>query len=141
MQQKAAELQQKSKTDEEEAARRKLRRTPQQLKYLERLGVNSSLLESRGLEYETLLEEFWPRDTWHTKSIETLQTEVRRELSKVQTGGWFEHIALHDEERKSAITLIDNAMEECEALEKLLTIYSVELGVSINQHNKFKNSC
>ncbi|KAF2675471.1 hypothetical protein BT63DRAFT_436359 [Microthyrium microscopicum] len=128
LQQKAAELQQKSKAEEEEAARRKVRRTPQQLKYLDRLGVDSSLLEGRGLEYEALLEEFWPQDVWHTKPVENLQAEIRRELSRVQTGSWFEHIALHDEERNAAIKLIDNAVEECDVLEKLLTIYSVELG-------------
>jgi exocyst complex component 1 len=129
LQQRAAELQQKSKAAEEEAARRKLRRTPQQTKYLERLGVDPTSLEGRGLEYEVLLEEFWPQNKWHEKSVESLQAEVRRELSSVQTGSWFEHIALHDEDRNSAIKLLDSAMEECEQLEKLLTIYSVELGV------------
>jgi hypothetical protein len=130
LQKKAAELQSKSRAEEDEAARRKLRRTPQQLKYLERLGVDSSLLEGRGLEYEAMLEEFWPQDTWHSKSVESLQADIRRELSRAQTGSWFEHIALHDADRKAAIQLIDNTIEECEVLEKLLTIYSVELGVS-----------
>jgi exocyst complex component 1 len=131
LQQRAAELQQKSKAAEEEAARRKLRRTPQQIKYLERLKIDPGQLEGRGLEYEALLEEFWPQNVWHEKSIEALQSEVRRELSRVQTGSWFEHIALHDEDRNSAIKLIDSAIDECEQLEKLLTIYSVELGVRI----------
>jgi len=131
LQQKAAELQQKSKADEEEAARRKVRRTPQQLKYLDRLGIDASLLEGRGLEYEALLEEFWPQDTWHTKSVDTLQAEVRRELSRVQTGSWFDHISSNDEERQAAIKLIDTAIEEVEDLEKLLTYYNVELSVSL----------
>jgi hypothetical protein len=127
LQMRAAELQQRSK---EEAAKRKLRRTPQQLKYLDRLGIDSGLLDGQGLEYETLLEEFWPEVSWHKKSVDALQADLRREISSVQTGGWFEHIARHDEERNAAITLIDSALDECDQLEKLLTIYSVELGVS-----------
>jgi exocyst complex component 1 len=130
MQQKAAGLQQQTKAADEEAARRKLRRSPQQIKYLERLGVDPALLEGRGLEYESILDEFWPQNVWHTKSVDTLQSDIRRDLSRVQTGSWFGHLALHDDERQSAIKLIDHAAEECDALEKLLTIYSVELGVS-----------
>lgn len=131
LQRKAAELHNKSRVDEDEAARRKLRRTPQQLKYLERLGVDSAMLEGRGLEYEAMLEEFWPQDCWHNKDVESLQADIRREVSRAQTGNWFEHIALHETDRQTAIKLIDSTIEECEVLEKLLTIYSVELGVRI----------
>jgi exocyst complex component 1 len=127
----AAEAQQKSKAAEEEAARKKLRRTPQQTKYLERLGVDAAKLEGVGLEYEALLEEFWPESCWHKKSVEQLQGEIRRELSRVQTGSWFEHLALHEKGRNEAIQLIDSTMDEAEEFEKLLTIYGVELGVSI----------
>lgn len=129
LQKRAADLQLKSKAAEEEAARRKLRRTPQQVKYLDRLGIDTAYLDGKGLEYEVILEEFWPQTAWHQKTIESLQAEVRKEMSKVQTGTWFDHIASHDEDRNSAIKLVDSALDECEQLEKLLTIYSVELGV------------
>jgi hypothetical protein len=130
MQQKVAGLQQQTKAAEEEAAKRKLRRTPQQIKYLERLGVDPALLEGRGLEYEALLDEFWSPSVWHTKSVETLQAELRRELSRAQTSSWFDHLDRHEEERQDALRLIETTIKECDDLEKLLTIYSVELSVS-----------
>jgi hypothetical protein len=131
MQQKVASLQQKNKAADEEAAKRKLRRTPQQIKYLERLGVDPALLEGRGLEYEALLDEFWPPSVWRTKTYDQLQAEMRRELSRLQTSRLFDHMTTHEEQRKKALTLIETTMKECEDLEKLLAIYSVELGVSL----------
>ena len=132
MQQKVAGLQQQSKAAEEEAAKRKLRRTPQQIKYLERLGVDPALLEGRGLEYEALLDEFWPPSAWRTKTYDMLQAELRRELTRVQTTNWFDHLDKHEEDRKEVNRLFDVTIKEIEDLEKLLTIYSVELGVSLH---------
>jgi hypothetical protein len=131
MQQKVAGLQQQSKAAEEEAAKRKLRRTPQQIKYLERLGVDPALLEGRGLEYEALLDEFWPPSAWRTKTYDQLQAELRRELTRVQTTNWFDHLDKHEDDRMDVLRLFDVTIKEIEDLEKLLTIYSVELGVSI----------
>jgi hypothetical protein len=133
MQQKVAGLQQQSKAAEEEAAKRKLRRTPQQIKYLERLGVDPALLEGRGLEYEALLDEFWPQTAWRTKTYDMLQAELRRELTRVQTTMWFDHLDKHEEDRKEVVRLFDVTIKEIEDLEKRLAIYSVELGVSLPQ--------
>lgn len=122
--------QQKAKAAEEETARRKLRRTPQQSKYLETLGVDPALLEGRGLAFESLLDEFWPPSVWHSKSAETLQAEIRREMAQVQAGSWLEHLERHDEQRAAVKDLLDKSIEEVDVLDKLLTLYSVEMGVS-----------
>jgi hypothetical protein len=127
----AAAQQKKNKLAEEEAARRKKRRSAQQTKYLSMLGIDSTILDNRGLEFETMLDDFgWGTSVFHSKSIDVLETDIRREISRVEAGSWLGHLEQKDDRVGAVEKLLDKAIAECDELEGLLTLYSVELSVS-----------
>ena len=124
------ELQQ-AKAAEEETARKKLRRTPQQIKYLQNLGVDPAILDGRGLEYEALLDEFWPEGERLTKPVEQIQAELRREITQVQTRTWLENVENADAHRADVKKLIERAISEIDDMDRMLTLFSVEIAVSV----------
>lgn len=101
-------------------------------KYLQSLGIDPNLLDGRSEDFGQWLDHFgWiPGTQMQTRNIDDMKTDLERELNKAQAGGWLARFQEEDE-RVDAIKLgIDVAMTECEELDNLLTLYSVELSVS-----------
>ncbi|KAJ3511509.1 hypothetical protein NM208_g15423 [Fusarium decemcellulare] len=99
------------------------------MKYLQTLGINPSILDERSEEFSQWLDYFgWiPGEQMRTRNVEEMKTDLERELNKAQAGGWLARFREEDE-RVDAIKIgLDVAMAECEELDNLLTLYSVEL--------------
>ncbi|KAM0241638.1 hypothetical protein ACHAPO_001329 [Fusarium lateritium] len=99
------------------------------MKYLQSLGVNPAILDERSEEFAQWLDYFgWiPGDQMRGRNVEEMRDDLERELNKAQAGGWLARFREEDE-RVDAIKLgLDVAMAECEELDNLLTLYSVEL--------------
>jgi hypothetical protein len=119
----------KSQTEPE--VRRKRRRSNQQMKNISRLGIDPNMLDERGLEFEILLSEFgWGSSDLSAKNIESLESDIRREIARVEAGSWLNHLEQKDERVEAVERLLDRAIAECDELEGLLTLYNVELSVS-----------
>lgn len=102
-------------------------------KYLASLGVEPSILDNRSSELTKWLDFFgWvPGDQMRSRHLDEMRVDVDRELNKAQAGGWLTRFR-EDDERVEAIKRgIDVAIAECEELDNLLTLYSVELGVRL----------
>ncbi|CAK1354758.1 Exocyst complex component SEC3 [Cercospora beticola] len=105
------------------------RRSAHQERYLAALGVDRSLLEDKGLDFEMMLTEFgWNNDILRPKQLNNLEAEIRREQGRVEAGAWLSHADAAREERVNLVeSLLDKAIAECDELEGLLTLYHVEL--------------
>lgn len=117
--------------------RRPKRRDNKQEKYLRTLGVDPRLLDGRGLEFESILSDFgWGANVLQGKQIEDLEADLRRELGRVEAGSWLGHLEQKDERVEMVDQMLDRAIAECDELDGLLTLYSVELG-SLNEDIAF----
>ena len=115
--------------------RRKRRRSNQQMKNISRLGIDPNILDERGLEFEVLLSEFgWGSSDLSAKNIESLESDIRREIARVEAGSWLNHLEQKDDRVEAVEKLLDRAIAECDELEGLLTLYNVELSVSLPLH-------
>lgn len=105
------------------------RRSAQQEKYLAALGIDRTLLEDKGLEFEIMLSDFgWNDTTLQPKQLNILEADLRREQGRVEAGSWLSHTDAAREERVAQVEgLLDKAIAECDELEGLLTLYHVEL--------------
>lgn len=129
--------QKKAKADQEETARRKKRRSAQQNKYLSVLGIDTAVLENRGLDFEMMLDDFgWGTSVSQAKTIEALEADIRREISRVEAGSWLGHLEQKDDRVETVEILLDKTIAEVDELDGLLTLYSVELG-SLNDDIAF----
>lgn len=129
--------QKKAIADKEETARRKKRRSQQQNKYLSVLGIDSAILENRGLDFEMMLDDFgWGTSVSQAKTIEALEADIRREISRVEAGSWLGHLEQKDDRVEAVEILLDKTIAEVDELDGLLTLYSVELG-SLNDDIAF----
>lgn len=100
-------------------------------KELASLGIDPAILGGRGGELVAAWEEFgWVGEGIRTKSIDQMKEEVERELNRIQAGGWLKMLDEEDERIEAIKQGLDKCIEECEELDGLLTLYSVELGVS-----------
>lgn len=104
----------------------------QDARYFQKLGVDPNLLDDRGEEFGKWLDFFgWvPGDQMHCLSMDDISNDLERELNTVQAGGWLARFREEDERVYTIKRGIDLAMSECEELDNLLTLYSVELSVS-----------
>ena len=120
-----------AESQEVQKARQRKRRSDQQIKYLSALGIETSILDGRGLEFESILSDFgWGGDA-PNKKIDLLEVEVKKELGRVEAGSWLMSGAGERDERVEQVEkMLDRAIRECEELDTLLTLYSVELSVS-----------
>lgn len=110
--------------------RRQRRRSLAQAQYLSKLGVDPSVLEGRGLDFEIALSDFgWGNSASQSKKLEAIEADVRRELGRVEAGSWLGHLEQKDDRVEAVEKLLDKAIAECEELEGLLTLYNVELSV------------
>ncbi|KAH8668075.1 exocyst complex component Sec3-domain-containing protein [Tricladium varicosporioides] len=97
-------------------------------KELASLGVDPSILGGRGTDLVEAWEQFgWVGDGIRTKNIDQMQDEIERELNKIQAGGWLTRLDEEDERVEAIKKGLDKCIEECEELDGLLTLYSVEL--------------
>ncbi|KAI9806047.1 MAG: hypothetical protein M1833_004454 [Piccolia ochrophora] len=109
-------------------ARRQKRRSDQTLKCLSALDVDPTLLNNRALDFESVLSEFgWEGQGIRTINVDELQVEIRREIGRVEAGSWLGHLEQKDERVGAVEKMLDRAIAECDDLDGLLTLYSVEL--------------
>jgi hypothetical protein len=100
-------------------------------KELASLGVDSTILGGRGSDLVEFWEQFgWVGDGIRTKNMDQMQDELDKELNKVQAGGWLSRLDEEDDRIEGIKNGLDKCIEECEELDGLLTLYSVELSVS-----------
>lgn len=102
------------------------------LKYLATLGVDPSILDNKTSQFTDWLDFFsWvPGDKMRSLNFEEMKVDIERELNKAQAGGWLARFQEEDERVDAIKSGINSAMEECEELDNLLTLYGVELSVS-----------
>jgi len=101
-------------------------------KYLATLGIDPSLLDNRTNEFAKWLDYFgWvPGEKMRARNFDEMRTDLDRELSKAQAGGWLARFQEEDERVEAIKRGIDLSISECDELDNLLTLYSVELSVS-----------
>lgn len=102
------------------------------VKYLNTLGIDPSILDGKTSQFTEWLDFFsWvPGDKMRSLNTDEMKTDIERELNKAQAGGWLARFQEEDERVDAIKKGIDVAMEECEELDNLLTLYGVELSVS-----------
>ncbi|KAK4101579.1 hypothetical protein N658DRAFT_523688 [Parathielavia hyrcaniae] len=98
-------------------------------KYLATLGIDPSVLDSRTGEFAKWLDYFgWvPGEKMRARNFDELRADLDRELSKAQAGGWLARFQEEDERVEAIKKGIDLSISECDELDNLLTLYSVEL--------------
>lgn len=127
----------KAQAETEPEGRRQKRRSNHKTRYLTKLGIDPSILEGRGLEFEATLEDFgWGGSDLHPKKIEALEADIKRELGRVEAGSWLSHLDQKDDRVEAVEKMLDKAIAECDELEGLLTLYNVELS-SLNDDIAF----
>ncbi|KAF2130590.1 hypothetical protein P153DRAFT_395984 [Dothidotthia symphoricarpi CBS 119687] len=118
-------------------ARRKKRRSKQQTMAISQLGIDPSMIDERGLEFESLLSELgWGSNELSAKNIESLEVDIKREIARVEAGSWLNHLEQKDDRVDAVERMLDRAIAECDELEGLLTLYNVELS-SLNDDIAF----
>lgn len=110
------------------ARKRRQRQEAEIEKHCTVLGIDPRVLEGRGAEFNDLLTEFgWDGSLPEEKRIEDLEAEVRREIGRAQATGWLGHIEQQESKIQELARSFEKAIEECEELDGLLTLYSHEL--------------
>jgi hypothetical protein len=101
------------------------------VKYLATLGIDPSVLDGQTTEFAKWLDYFgWvPGEQMRARNFDDLRTELDREISKAQAGGWLARFQEEDERVEAIKKGIDLSISECDELDNLLTLYSVELSV------------
>ncbi|KAJ4371235.1 hypothetical protein N0V83_004452 [Neocucurbitaria cava] len=125
------------KVEVEPELRRKKRRSNQQIMNISKLGIDPSIIDERGLEFESLLSELgWGSSELSAKNIESLEIDIKREIARVEAGSWLNHLEQKDDRVEAVERMLDRAIAECDELEGLLTLYNVELS-SLNDDIAF----
>ncbi|KAM0272612.1 hypothetical protein ACHAQH_008603 [Verticillium albo-atrum] len=98
-------------------------------RYLATLGVDPSIMNNKSGEFTRWLDFFgWvPGQQMRSRHMDELRIDVDRELNKAQAGGWLARFREDDDRVDGIKRGIDTAIAECEELDNLLTLYSVEL--------------
>ncbi|KAI1080060.1 exocyst complex component Sec3-domain-containing protein [Whalleya microplaca] len=98
-------------------------------KYLSALGVDMSILADTTGEFTRYLDHFgWvPGEQMRSLNFEEMKLDIDRELNKAQAGGWVVRFRDEDDRVEAIKSGLDVAIAECEELDNLLTLYSVEL--------------
>lgn len=109
---------------------RRKRKSDCSAKYAKALGINQGLLEGRTFEVESVLNDFgWGEENFERNTFEELQSNIRKELARVEAGSWLGSIENNDERIATIGNMMDRVVAECEEFDCLLTLYNVELGV------------
>ncbi|KAI2628659.1 exocyst complex component Sec3-domain-containing protein [Hypoxylon sp. NC1633] len=98
-------------------------------KYLSALGIDTTLLADQTSEFARWLDHFgWvPGDQMRSRNFEEMKLDIDRELNKAQAGGWVVRFQEEDDRVEAIKKGLDVAIAECDELDNLLTLYSVEL--------------
>ncbi|KAI3333927.1 exocyst complex component Sec3-domain-containing protein [Ustulina deusta] len=98
-------------------------------KYFSALGVDTTLLADTTTEFARWLDHFgWvPGNQMRSRNVDEMKLDIERELNKAQAGGWVARFQEEDERVDAIKTGLDIAITECDELDNLLTLYSVEL--------------
>ncbi|CAP66887.1 uncharacterized protein PODANS_4_6220, partial [Podospora anserina S mat+] len=104
------------------------------VKYLATLGIDPSILDGKTSEFAKWLDYFgWvPGEQMRQRNFEEMRADLDREMGKAQAGGWLARFQEEDERVDAIKRGIDLAIGECDELDNLLTLYSVELSVSFS---------
>jgi hypothetical protein len=123
---KAAPKADKEKTEDEP---RRSVITGNDSKYLQSLGINPTVLDERSETFTHWLDYFgWvPGEQMRSRTLDEIKIDLDREINKAQAGGWLARFEEEDERVDAIKSGIDLAITECEELDNLLTLYSVEL--------------
>ncbi|KAL5611696.1 uncharacterized protein BROUX77_001852 [Berkeleyomyces rouxiae] len=100
-------------------------------KLLTSLGIDPSVLDdTRSTDFSKWLDYvgFVPGQKMRSNGWDAMKTGLEREIDKAQAGGWLSRIREEDERISDVRQGIDLVIAECDELENLLTLYSVELG-------------
>ena len=112
-------------------------------RYVTRLGIDPALLEGRSSDIDSVLNDFgsiWEKskekdqaEFARLRKPDEVEASLKRELSRVEAGSWLGSTSLEGkDERVGAVErLLDKAIAECDELQGLLTLYSVELSVRL----------
>ena len=93
------------------------------------IGIDPSVMNGRSVQVDTVLREFgWTDDGCRTKKIDIMETEIKRELARLDAGAALTHMDHKDDRVDTVQKLLDRAIAECEEFDSLLTLYAVELG-------------
>ena len=111
-----------------------LKVTGNDAKYFATLGVDTSFLADSAYQFAGWLDHFgWvPGEKMRSRNFDDMKIDLDRELNKAQAGGWVARFQEEDERVDAIKKGLDVAIAECEELDNLLTLYSVELSVSGN---------
>ncbi|KAF1911061.1 exocyst complex component Sec3-domain-containing protein [Ampelomyces quisqualis] len=121
----------------EPEVRRKKRRSNQQITNIANLGIDPSLVDEQGLEFESLLSDLgWGSEELSAKNIESFEADIKRQIAQVEAGSWLNQLEQKDDRVETVGRMLDRAIAECDDLEGLLTLYNVELG-SLNDDIAF----
>ncbi|KAI0477803.1 exocyst complex component Sec3-domain-containing protein [Xylariaceae sp. FL0804] len=112
-----------------EDSSRRLNVTGNDAKYLSALGIDTSYLSDKPAEFTTWLDHFgWvPGRKMRANNFEEMKLDIDRELNKAQAGGWVTKFQEEDERIEAIKRGLDLSIGECDELDNLLTLYSVEL--------------
>jgi hypothetical protein len=130
-----------SQTEEAARAKEEARRdivVGNDAKYLSAMGIDPSILDGRSTQFGHWLDYFgWvPSEQMRAKNMDEVKLDIEREINRAQAGGWLARFREEDERVDAIKKGIDVAMTECDELDNLLTLYSVELSVSL-PHSTF----
>lgn len=105
------------------------RRSAFQEKNIAALEIDRKLLDGRGIEFDSMLSDFgWNRNILRPNQLLDFERDIRRELGRVEAGSWLSQADVAREEKVHHVeALLNKAIEECDELEGLLTLYNVEL--------------
>lgn len=93
------------------------------------LNINPSILGAHQREYDTVLTDYgWETSILSGKKVDDLETNLRREIARLEAGSWLGHSDQKDDRVEMVQKMLDKAIAECDEMEGLLTLYGVELG-------------
>lgn len=96
------------------------------------LDIDAATFDGRGRDYEATLAEFgWSSEILQARTLETMEVDLRKEVGRLEAGSWLGHTGQGDERVVHFEAALDRAIAECDEMEGLLTLYGVELSVSL----------
>ncbi|KAI1437067.1 exocyst complex component Sec3-domain-containing protein [Xylaria sp. CBS 124048] len=98
-------------------------------RYFSAIGLDINLLADTTMEFAKWLDHFgWvPGNLMRTRNHDEMKLDIERALNKAQAGGWVARFQEEDERVDAIKKGLDLAITECDELDNLLTLYSVEL--------------
>lgn len=108
--------------------RKRQRQEIEMNKYCSSLGVDATLLQGRGADFNDLLTELgWDGRLAGKRKVDDLEADIRREIGRAQAMGWLGHVEQQETKVQELSKAFDRAIEECEELDGLFTLYAHEL--------------